>query len=113
MAMGHSRQAFDFDKYRHSRQATQVFFYALEHVPPTVRTIQQKWAYSSAWESKKDVPTFYGEIKPVMIILRILGVLPYSTTATGNNKQYVIVGNFLDVNPKVTASLFNILKGIA
>ncbi|GFG31244.1 hypothetical protein Cfor_06772, partial [Coptotermes formosanus] len=83
MAMGHSRQAFDFDKYRHSRQATQVFFYALEHVPPTVRTIQQKWAYSSAWESKKDVPTFYGEIKPVMIILRILGVLPYSTTATG------------------------------
>jgi hypothetical protein len=101
--MEYSDQAYDFDNYRASRQAKQVFLYALENVPSAVRTTQHNWLYSSAWEGKRKFLTFHGQIKPVMIILRILGVLPYSTTATGKRK----------FTQRDLQNLLNILKGFA
>jgi hypothetical protein len=40
--------------------------------------------YRKACGVKQKVLTFNEEMKPIMIILRIMGVLPYSTTSTGN-----------------------------
>jgi hypothetical protein len=76
--MQYPGQEYHFDKYRPSRQARKLF-YVLQNLPPDIRPIQ----HSSAWEAKRDHLTFYGEIKTVMIILRMIGVLPYSTTSTG------------------------------
>jgi len=73
-------QAYNFDKYRPSRQATKVF-YASENLPPDIRPTQ----HASEGETRREDLTFYGEIKRVMIILRILGVLPYSTTSAGKS----------------------------
>jgi hypothetical protein len=78
--MEYSQHAYNFDKYRTPRQATKPI-YVLENLPPGIRPTQQ----SSAWEAKTDDLTFYGEIKRVMFILRILGVLPYSTTSAGKS----------------------------
>jgi hypothetical protein len=75
-----SDQVYNFDKFRPSRQATKVF-YVSENLPPHKRSTQ----HSSAWEARRDDLTFYGEMKRVMIILRILGVLPYSTTSAGKS----------------------------
>jgi hypothetical protein len=83
--MEYSNQTYDLDKYRPSRQPKQVF-YVLGNGSSAVRITQHKGRYSSAWEGHGNFLTFYGEIKPVMIILRILGVLPYSVTATGKSK---------------------------
>jgi hypothetical protein len=78
--MEYSDQAYNFDKYRPSRHATKVFCTS-ENLPPNIRHTQ----HSSAREAKRDNLTFYGEIKRVLIILRILGVLPYSTTSAGRS----------------------------
>jgi hypothetical protein len=78
--MEYSNQAYDFDKYRTPRQATKPF-YVLQNLPPGIRPTQ----HFSAWEVKRDDLTFYEEIKRVMSILRILGVLPYSTTSAGKS----------------------------
>ena len=78
--MKYSDQAYNFDKYRLSRQATKPF-YVSGNLPTDIRLPQQ----SSASEARRDDLTFYGEIKRVMIVLRILGVLPYSTTAAGKS----------------------------
>jgi hypothetical protein len=78
--MEYSNQAYNFDKYRPSRQATKPF-YVLENLPQNIRPNQ----HSSEREARRDDLTFYGEIKRVMIILRILGVLPYSTTSAGKS----------------------------
>jgi hypothetical protein len=76
--MEHSVQTYNFDKFRPSRQATKPF-YVSENLPPDIRPPR----HSSAWEARGNDLTFYGEIKGVMIVLRILGVLPYSTTSAG------------------------------
>ena len=78
--MEYSVQAYNFDKYRSSRQATKPF-YVSENLPSNIRLPQ----HSSAWEARRDDLTFYGEIKRIMIVLRILGVLPYSTTSAGKS----------------------------
>ena len=78
--MHYSDQAYHFDKSRPSRQATKVF-YVSENLPPDIRPTQ----HSTAWETRGDVLSFYGEMKGVMIILRIFGVLPYSTTSAGKS----------------------------
>jgi hypothetical protein len=75
-----SDQAYYFDKSRPSRQATKLF-YASENLPPDIRPTQ----HASEGETKIEDLTFYGEIKRVMIVLRILGVLPYSTTSAGKS----------------------------
>jgi hypothetical protein len=78
--MEYSDHVCNFDKYRTPRQATKPF-YVSENLPPAISPTQQY----SAWEPKRDDLTFYGEIKRIMIILRILGVLPYSTTSAGKS----------------------------
>lgn len=70
-------RGYGTSEYRPSSQATKVFFYLLQNLQPAAMT-------TSVWEDKQEASTFYEEIKPVMILLRILGVLPYSTTSTGN-----------------------------
>jgi hypothetical protein len=64
-------------KYRPSSQAIKLFYSSLQSVQPTVRTL-------SAWQDNQQALTFCEEMKPVMIMLRIIGVLPYSTTSAGN-----------------------------
>jgi hypothetical protein len=71
-------QGRGFPKYRPPGQATGVF-YVLPDVPPAVRTTRR-----SGWTAERDALTLYEEMKPVMIVLRILGVLPYGVTSTGN-----------------------------
>jgi hypothetical protein len=93
-----SDQVYNFDMFRPSRQATKVF-YASDNVPSNKRRTQ----HSSAWEARRDDLTFYGEMKRVMIILRILGVLPYSKTSAGKS-------NF---KQRDLQNWFNILKCIA
>ncbi|KDR19190.1 hypothetical protein L798_06244 [Zootermopsis nevadensis] len=72
----YSGRGYGTSEHRPSSQATKVFSYLLQNLQPAAMT-------TSAWEDKQEASTFYEEIKPVMILLRILGVLPYSTTSTG------------------------------
>jgi hypothetical protein len=76
----------DFPKYRPPRQTTEVF-YVLQNVPPAVRTPSHTTSIPSEWKAKGDALTLYEEMRPVMITLRILGVLPYCVTSTGNSKD--------------------------
>ena len=95
-AMDYSDQAHNFDKSRPSRKTAKVS-YVLENLPPGIRPSQ----HSSAWQIKNEDRTFYGEIKRALFVLRILGVLPYSTTSTGKS-------NFTHIQ-----YLLNVLKRIA
>jgi hypothetical protein len=52
-------------------------------------------SYPSGWKEEKAL-TLYEEMKPVMITLKLLGVLPYSVTSTGNSTDaHRIIGTNL------------------
>jgi hypothetical protein len=78
--MEYLSQGYGFPKYRPPMQTTEMF-YVLQYVPPAVRTTHH------TRPSEQDALTLYEEMRPVMITLRILGVLPYSVTSTGNRKD--------------------------
>jgi hypothetical protein len=75
-----------FPNYRPPGRATEAF-YALQNVPWAVRTTRHRTSCVSRWRVERDALTLYEEMKPVMIVLRILGVLPYGVTSTGNSKN--------------------------
>jgi hypothetical protein len=79
--MQYPGQEYHFGKHRPARQGKKLF-YVLQNLPPDIRPTRP----SSAWEAKRDDLTFYGEMKRFLIVLRIIGVLPYSTTSTGKSK---------------------------
>jgi hypothetical protein len=75
-----------FPKYRPPGEATDAF-YVLQNLPPVLRTTRHRTSCPSGWKAERDALTLYEEMKPVMILLRILGVFPYSVTSTGNSKD--------------------------
>jgi hypothetical protein len=76
-------QGHGFPKYRPPREGLEAF-YALRTVQPAVRTSHLRTSYPLGWRTEKDALSLYEEMKPVMVTLRMLGVLPYSVTSTGN-----------------------------
>jgi len=106
-ALEYSHHAYNFDKYRTPRQATKPI-YVLENLPPGISPTQ----HSSAWEAKRDDLTFYGEIKRVMFILRILGVLPYSTTSAGrSNFTQRDLQNWSNILKCITSKFYTHITG--
>ncbi|XP_023716993.2 gustatory and odorant receptor 24-like [Cryptotermes secundus] len=77
--MEYPDQARGFPRYRPPGQTTEVFY-----VPLAVRTPRHRASCPSEWKAENDALTLYEEMKPVMIVLRVLGVLPYGVTSTGD-----------------------------
>jgi hypothetical protein len=99
-------QGRGFPKYRPPGQSTEVF-YVSQNVPPTVRANRQGTSCLSGWKAERDALTLYEELKPVMIALRILGVLPYGVTSTGNSKDTNrIIGKNLTPNYRQCKRLY-------